>query len=69
MKKSLIAFIGIVSGLYLFNPGFGIFEFIPDTVPFIGNMDEATASFLLLSSLAYFGLDLRDVFGDWWKRK
>lgn len=69
MKKSLIAVIGILSGLYLFNPGFGIFEFIPDSVPFIGNLDEATASFLLLSSLTYFGLDLRDVFGDRWKRK
>lgn len=69
MKKLLIAGIGIVSGLYLLNPGFGLFEFIPDAVPFIGNLDEATASFLVLSSLAYFGLDLRSVFGGWGKRK
>ena len=69
MKKLLIVVIGILSGLYLINPGFGIFEFIPDTVPFIGNLDEATASLLLFSSLTYFGLDLRDVFGNWWKRK
>ena len=38
-------------------PGFGVFEFIPDTFPFIGNLDEATATLLLLSTLAYFGID------------
>jgi uncharacterized membrane protein YkvA (DUF1232 family) len=69
MKKILIATIGILSGLYLLNPGFGVFELIPDNIPFIGNLDEATATFLLLSALAYFGLDIRDVFGDWWKPK
>ena len=69
MKKLLIIFIGILSGLYLVNPGFGLFEFIPDALPLVGNLDEGTAAFLLISSLAYFGIDLRDVFGDWWKRK
>lgn len=69
MKKLLIWSIGILSGLYLLNPGFGVFELIPDAIPFVGNLDEATAAFLLLSSLAYFGIDFRDVFGGWWKRK
>lgn len=69
MKKLIIISIGILSGLYLVNPGFGIFELIPDGIPFIGNLDEASASFLLLSSLAYFGIDLRDLFGSWWRRK
>jgi hypothetical protein len=69
MKNLLVAGIGIVSGIYLLNPGFGLFEFIPDAVPFIGNLDEATASFLVLSSLAYFGLDLRSVFGRWGTHK
>jgi hypothetical protein len=69
MKKFLVATIGILSGLYLLNPGFGVFELIPDNVPFIGNLDEATAAFLLFSALAYFGYDIRDVFGSWWKRK
>lgn len=63
MKKALVMVVGILSGLYLINPGFGVFEFIPDGIPFVGNLDEVTASFLLLSSLSYFGLDLRDVFG------
>ena len=69
MKKFLVVTIGILAGLYLLNPGFGLFELIPDNVPFVGNLDEATAAFLLLSVLAYFGLDVRDIFGGWWKRK
>ena len=69
MKKLLIASIGVLSGLYLLNPGFGLLEIIPDAIPFVGNLDEGAAAFLLLSSLAYFGIDLRDVFGGWWKRK
>jgi len=69
MKKFLVATIGIFAGLYLLNPGFGLFELIPDNVPFVGNLDEVSAAFLILSALAYFGLDIRDVFGGWWKRK
>lgn len=69
MKKILIAAISIISGLYLLNPGFGLFEFIPDAIPLVGNLDEGAAAFLLLSSLAYFGIDVRDMFGGWWKRK
>ncbi|MFA5828785.1 MAG: DUF1232 domain-containing protein [Candidatus Shapirobacteria bacterium] len=69
MKKLTMATIGVVSGLYLLNPGFGIFELIPDAVPFVGNLDEGTATFFLLSALAYFGIDVRDVFGGWGKRK
>lgn len=63
MKKIIVGSIGVLSFLYLVNPGMGIFEFIPDTIPFIGNLDEASATFLLLSCLAYFGIELRDVFG------
>ncbi|MFC1647182.1 DUF1232 domain-containing protein [Patescibacteria group bacterium] len=69
MKKFIVTGIGLLSGLYLLNPSFGLFEVIPDSFPFIGNIDEATASFLLLSSLAYFGIDLRDVFGGFFIRK
>lgn len=64
MKNIAVGIVGLVSFLYLLNPTFGLFEFIPDAVPFIGNLDEATASFLFLSSLSYFGLDLRTVFGS-----
>jgi len=69
MKKYLVAAIGFLAFIYLLNPTAGFFEFIPDNVPFLGNLDEATASFLLLSALAYFGYDVRDVFGSLWNRK
>ena len=69
MKKYIVAAIGFLAFVYLLNPTFGVFELIPDNVPFLGNIDEVSASFLFLSALAYFGYDLRDVFGSWWKRK
>ncbi len=48
--------------MYLLNPSFGILELIPDNLPVIGNLDEASATALLLSSLAYFGIDLTHLF-------
>jgi len=50
------------------NPSSGFSIIISSSGKTPGNIITG-ASFLLLSSLAYFGLDLRDVFGDWWKRK
>lgn len=69
MKKIIVIVTGLLAGLYLLNPGFGIFELIPDNIPLVGNMDEATATFLVISSLAFFGIDLKDVFGGWVKKK
>ena len=43
-------------GFYLLNPGFGVFEFIPDGFPVIGNFDEATATAGLLYALSGMGL-------------
>jgi hypothetical protein len=63
LKKFLVAMIGILALLYLFNPGLGVFEIIPDNIPLIGNLDEVTATYLLLSALAFFGADFRGIFG------
>jgi hypothetical protein len=62
MKKLMIAFAGILAFIYLLNPTFGVFEFVPDNIPFIGNLDEATAMMVLLGSLRFFGWDLTDIF-------
>jgi len=67
-KRSLVSGIvvsvfGVVSALYLFNPGAGVIELIPDNIPFLGNLDEAAATAMLISALAYFGLDLGRLFG------
>ena len=62
MKSIIIAIVGVLSLVYLLNPTAGIFEFLPDNIPFVGNVDEVTATALLLSSLSYFGIDLGHLF-------
>lgn len=62
MKKVLVALAGILSLIYLLNPTFGVFELLPDNLPFIGNLDEATAMMVLLAALRYFGVDLTRFF-------
>ncbi len=62
MKKFGIFLLGLFCVIYLFNPGAGIFEIIPDNLPFIGNLDEAAALATLLMCLKYFGIELPDFF-------
>ncbi|MCB0771310.1 MAG: DUF1232 domain-containing protein [Flavobacteriales bacterium] len=62
MKNLLVALAGLLSFIYLINPTFGVFEFLPDNIPLVGNVDEATATMILLGALRYFGLDLTYVF-------
>jgi uncharacterized membrane protein YkvA (DUF1232 family) len=68
MKKILNHFIigglGVFSIVYLFNPTGGWIELIPDTIPVIGNLDEAAAVTILISCLAYFGFDAGRFFGQ-----
>lgn len=59
----IVAGVGAFSAFYLINPGAGVIELIPDNIPFIGNLDEAAAAGLLISCLAYFGVDLGGLFG------
>lgn len=49
------AVIAIVCAIYIINPGAGFIEFIPDNLPFIGNLDEATATAGLLYALSGLG--------------
>ena len=49
MKTAVKIFLCLICIVYLINPGFGVFEFLPDNLPFVGNLDEgAAASFLVL---------------------
>ncbi len=63
LKEMFIIFLGIAAAIYLINPTLGILEFLPDNLPLVGNIDEATATALLLSVLGYYGLDLTRIFG------
>ncbi|NJK91319.1 MAG: DUF1232 domain-containing protein [Blastochloris sp.] len=47
-RKAGASVVGALSFLYLLNPGFGLFEFLPDNLPGVGNLDEGTAGVLLL---------------------
>ena len=62
MKSLIITILGLLSILYIINPTAGIFELIPDNLPFVGNLDELAASTLLLSCLSYFGIDMFNIF-------
>lgn len=59
----LVGIVGLIAGVYLLNPTGLSLDTAFDNVPFLGNLDEATAIGLLLSCLAYFGLDLNRIFG------
>ncbi len=62
MKSVLVFIVGILAFVYLINPTAGLLEFLPDNIPGVGNLDEATATFLLLSVLSYFGFDVSHLF-------
>lgn len=62
MKDLLVALAGVLAFLYLMNPTFGVFELLPDNIPLVGNIDEATATMVLLGALRYFGLDFTRLF-------
>lgn len=62
MKKIVVICLGLLSVIYLLNPTAGVFEILPDNLPFIGNLDEAAAVALLLMCLKFFGIELPDIF-------
>ena len=39
--------LAVLALVYLLNPTAGIIEFIPDNIPFIGNIDEGVAAIAL----------------------
>lgn len=62
IKSIIVLLSGIFSLMYLLNLGVGFIELIPDNFPIIGNLDEATATVLLLNCLRYFGINWFDIF-------
>jgi hypothetical protein len=43
----LIYLASMLGGIYLLNPGLGVFELLPDNLPLVGNLDEAGAMMLV----------------------
>jgi len=55
----VIAVIGLlISGIFLANPGAGVFFEIPDNIPFVGNLDEVFFSGMFFYCLSLMGIDL-----------
>ena len=63
IKNILVAAAGLLSLVYLLNPTAGVFEFIPDNFPIIGNLDEAAAVAIILATFRYYGIDLTSFLG------
>jgi hypothetical protein len=58
LRKVIATATGLVSALYLINPTFGVFEFLPDNIPIVGNLDESFFTWVLIASLAALGIEL-----------
>jgi hypothetical protein len=63
-KNMLVLGVGALAGLYLINPTAGVIELIPDLAPVIGNLDEATATLLLINVFRYYGMDITRLLGS-----
>jgi len=51
VPRWLVYTLGVIGGVYILNPTLGVFELIPDVLPFIGNLDESLAVMLLLAGI------------------
>ena len=55
----------VLGGIYLINPTAGIIELIPDMLPIVGNLDEATILFLMFGAMRYLGMHFPDFIERW----
>ena len=51
--KLLAIVLSILSIIYILNPTAGVIEILPDNIPFIGNLDEAMATAILIKCIYY----------------
>jgi len=61
-KDLIVAGLAVLAGIYLMNPTLGFFEFLPDALPGVGNLDEATATLIIVNAFRYFGFDITGLF-------
>jgi uncharacterized membrane protein YkvA (DUF1232 family) len=63
LKEMLILAVAAIAAIYLVYPSLGFFELIPDAVPLIGSLDEASATLILVGTLRYYGFDIGKLYG------
>lgn len=60
-KKAWAILAAVISIFYLLNPGAGWIEVIPDNIPFVGNLDEATITAILIWAISVLrGKEIKD---------
>ena len=67
MKNLSVISLAVLSIIYLANPTAGVFELLPDNIPFVGNVDEGLAAFVLYSCIEYFRGRPIGLFRNWKK--
>ncbi|MBN20254.1 MAG: DUF1232 domain-containing protein [Bdellovibrionaceae bacterium] len=60
MKKGGTVIVALFCVIYLLNPTAGLFEIIPDQIPFFGNIDEASITALLIYCLKKLGIIFKE---------
>jgi hypothetical protein len=65
MRKLTAIALAILSVFYLVNPTAGVFELLPDNIPFIGNVDETLAAYVLFSSIEFLLGRSAGMFRNW----
>lgn len=65
MRNLTAIALGLLSIVYLINPTAGIFELLPDTIPFVGNIDEGLAAYVLFSCIEYLRGRPIGMFRNW----
>lgn len=63
MKETMIVGLALVAALALMLP-----SFIPDFLPFVGKVDEAFWTLILINTAGYYGINLSSLYGDNKKR-
>ena len=65
MRKLTAIVLAGLSVVYLVNPTAGLFELLPDNLPFIGNVDESLAAYVLFSAIEYLRGKPVGMFRNW----
>lgn len=62
-KEMMIIGLAGIAVIYLIYPSLGVFELIPDAIPVVGSLDEASATIILINTLRYYGFDVSRLYG------
>ena len=65
MRKATVVLLAVFSVVYLINPTAGVFEFLPDNIPLVGNVDEGLAAYVLYSCVEYLRGKPVGMFRNW----